>query len=203
MFPANAKAAQTVQDGCGEASGFAELRVDVKRVEIAGETVQSGLFLCRLFFHDFVWVALRRFMCLCRGAAVAALLLAAEVSGAADKYRTLIVEYFLPRLGVLCYGAVYDEASRALVDNFHELGYRDQLGFGRDGELADFQVLFAVQQHAWVEVRYDIVEREGGFGVEWGYDTECGYDLEVLVAFVDEGEVGAFGTNSEVCNDMS
>jgi hypothetical protein len=55
-----------------------------------------------------------------------------------------------------------------------------------------------VEEHAWVEVGDDLVKREGGLSVEWRDDTECGDYLEVLVAFVDKGEVGALGANSKV-----
>jgi len=44
-----------------------------------------------------------------------------------------------------------------------------------------------VQEHARVEVGDDVIEVEGRFGVERWDDAEGGDDLEVLVAFVDEG----------------
>jgi hypothetical protein len=55
-----------------------------------------------------------------------------------------------------------------------------------------------VEEHARVEVWYDFVKGEGGFSVEGRNDTKGGDDLEVLVAFVNEGEVGALCANAKV-----
>jgi hypothetical protein len=55
-----------------------------------------------------------------------------------------------------------------------------------------------VEEHARVEVGDNVVEVEGGFGVEGWDDTEGGDDLEVLVAFVDKGEVGPFGADTKI-----
>jgi hypothetical protein len=57
-----------------------------------------------------------------------------------------------------------------------------------------------VKEHARVKVRHNLVEREGRFGVERRNYTECRNDLEVLVAFVDEGKIGALGSNTQVWN---
>jgi hypothetical protein len=137
-------------------------------------------------------------VCPCGGAAVCALLLAAKVARATDKHGALVVKDFLARLCILCYAAVDDESSGALVHNLDELGDSDEFSFGRDGELADLEELLAVEEHARVEVWYDFVKGEGGFSVEGRNDTKGGDDLEVLVAFVNEGEVGALCANAKV-----
>jgi hypothetical protein len=84
------------------------------------------------------------------------------------------------------------------VDDFDELGDRDELGFGGDGELADLEELLAVEKHAGIEVGDDVVEVEGRFGVEGRNNTECGDDLEVLITLVDEGKVASLCANTEV-----
>jgi hypothetical protein len=131
-------------------------------------------------------------------AAVCALLLTAKVAGAADEDCGLVVEDLFAGLGVLCDGAVNHEAGGALVDDFDELGDRDELGFGGDGELADLEELLAVEKHAGIEVGDDVVEVEGRFGVEGRNNTECGDDLEVLITLVDEGKVASLCANTEV-----
>jgi hypothetical protein len=55
-----------------------------------------------------------------------------------------------------------------------------------------------VEEHARVKVGYDFVEAEGWLGVEGRNDTERGNDLEVLITFVDEGQVGTLGADTEV-----
>lgn len=187
-----------MEDRSVEAADLAERRVNVQRVEVAGETVQGCLFLCGFLLDDSIRCALRGFMCLCRCASVRALFVAAKVSRAADKHGALVVEDFLACLGVLCDGAVDDEAGGAFVDDFDELGDGDERGGCGEGEFAQLKVLFAVEEHAGVEVGHDVVEGEGGIGVEGGDDAEGGDNLEVVVAFVDEGEVGAFCADAEI-----
>jgi hypothetical protein len=115
MFPTDAEAAKPVQDGCRETSSFAELRVDVERVQVAGETVQRCLFFGGALFHDCVGATLRRLVGLCCGAAVTSLLLTTEVSGAADEDCALVVEDVLSSLRIFGCGAVDDETSLASV----------------------------------------------------------------------------------------
>lgn len=137
-------------------------------------------------------------MRLCRGAAVAALLLAAEVARSSDEDGGLVVEDDLASLCVLGLGAVDDEAGGALVDDFDEFRNCDELGFCGDGEFADLEELLAVEEHAGVEVGDDFVEGEGRFCVEGWDHTKGGDDLEVLVALVDEGKIGALRSNTKV-----
>ena len=49
-----------------------------------------------------------------------------------------------------------------------------------------------MQQHHGVEIRDYGADVEGGRGGEGRDDAKCRQDLEVVVAFVDEWEVGAF-----------
>jgi len=56
-----------------------------------------------------------------------------------------------------------------------------------------------VKKHTRIKVGDDVVEVEGCFGVEGWDDTKGGNDLKVLVTFVNEGKIGALGTDSEVC----
>jgi hypothetical protein len=57
-----------------------------------------------------------------------------------------------------------------------------------------------VKQHAWVKVGNNLVKRERRLRVEGRNDTESGDNLEVLVAFIDEGEIGTLGTDTKVWN---
>jgi hypothetical protein len=60
-----------------------------------------------------------------------------------------------------------------------------------------------VEEHHGGEVGDDVVEGVGGDGVELGDDAEGGVDLEVVVGFEDEGEVGSFGADTEVCGELA
>lgn len=150
-----------MQDGCGEAADLAEDGVDVERVEVTGETVEGCLLLGGLLLDGGVWCALRWLMGLCGSAAVAALLLAAEVARAADEDCAFVVEDLLTGVCVLGGRSVDHEASGALVDDLDELGDGDELGLGGDGELVDLEELLAVEKHAWVKVGDDLVKAEG------------------------------------------
>jgi hypothetical protein len=190
--------AQAVQDGCVEAADLAELRVNVQWVQVAREAVDGGLLLRRLLLNDDVGGALWGLMGLGRRTTLATLLLAAEVAGAADEDGALVVENLLASVRVLGDGTIDDKTSSTLVNNLDKLGDSDKLGLGGNGEFADLKELLTVKQHARVEVGHNLVEREGRLGVEGGNHTESGDDLEVLVAFVDKGEIGTLGTNAEV-----
>lgn len=72
---------------------------------------------------------------------------------------------------------------------------------GGDGKLFEFEVLLAVEEHAHVEVRDDVFHGVGRFGEVSRYYAESREDLEIVGAFVDEGEVVAFGAEAEVVED--
>ena len=198
MLPANTEAAQAVKNGRREAASLAELRVDVERVQVTGETVDSSLLLSSLLLDNNVWVTLGRRVYLGGGTTVCALLLSTEVARAPDEDGALIVKDVLTGLCVLSDGAIHNKSSSALIHDFDELGDGDELRFRGNGELADLKELLAVQEHAGVEVGHDVGEVEGSFGVKWWDDTKSGDDLKVVGAFVDEREIGALGTDSEV-----
>ena len=67
---------------------------------------------------------------------------------------------------VLGLAAIDHKSCRTLVDDLDELGVCDEFGLGRDGELADLEELLTVKEHARIEVGDNVVEVEGGFGVE-------------------------------------
>ena len=58
-----------------------------------------------------------------------------------------------------------------------------------------------MQETTIVEVREEVFEFPGLFGEVGWYHTEGWEDLEGFVLFEDEGEVGAFGSYSEVVED--
>lgn len=198
VLAADAKGAQAVQDGRGEAADLGEHGVDVQWVEVAREAVDGGLLFGRLLLDDGVRCALGRLVALCRCATVAALLLAAEVASAADEDCALVVENLLAGFGVFGDRAVYNEAGCALVDDLDELGNGNEFGFGRDGEFSDLEILLSVKKHAGVEVGDNVVKAEGCLGVKrWDY-TKCGNDLEILITLKDEWKVGALCANTKV-----
>lgn len=83
------------------------------------------------------------------------------------------------------------DSGLTLVDHVHQVGIRHQCPFCGD-RLADLEVLLAVQEHHGVEVGDDGGDVERWGCAEGGDDAEGWEDLEVFVAFVHEGEVGAF-----------
>lgn len=200
VLTGDTKAAQAVENRGRETTDFAELRVDVEGVEVAGETVDSGLLFCCALLDNGVWGALGRGVDLGCCTTVAALLRATKVAGTTDEDRALVVEDFLTSLCILGHAAVYDKTSSALVNNLDQLWYSDEVGFGGNGELADLEVLLSVKKHARVEVGDDLIEGEGRLGVERRNDTKGRDDLEVLVALVDEWEISALRANSKVCH---
>ena len=72
----------------------------------------------------------------------------------------------------------------------------DEVRLGRDGKGADFEELLAVEDHVGGEVGDDVGEGVGSFDVEGGDDAEGGEGLEVVGAFEDVVEVGAFGADA-------
>lgn len=203
MLSRDAEEAQSVQNRHLEATHLAELRVNVQGVTVPRESVQRRLLLCRLLLDDGIGRALRRLVHGGSRAAVSPLGVSTERARPADEHGGLVVEDFLAGGGIDGGGALDDDAGGALVHDLDELGVGDELGGGGDGVFADFEELLAVEEHHGGEVGDDVVEGVGGDGVELGDDAEGGVDLEVVVGFEDEGEVGSFGADTEVCGGLA
>ena len=203
MLAGDAHGAEAVEDGDLEAADLAEGWVDVERVAVAVETVQSGLILAGLLLDDGVGLAGRRLVGGdgVGGAGGCGLGRATEAAGAADEHGGLVVEELLAVGGVLGGEAHDDDGGVALVDHVDELGVRNGLGRGGDGVFADLEVLLTVEEHHGGEVGDQVVEVPGGSGVEPGDNTEGRDGLEVLVVLIDEREVSALGTEGDVVED--
>lgn len=70
----------------------------------------------------------------------------------------------------------------ALVHDLQQLGLGDDLAGSGDRELANLEVLLAVEKHHGAEVWNEGIVREGGFDIKLGDDTVGGKDLKVLSA---------------------
>ena len=147
MFARDAKRTETVQDGSFEAADFGEFGVDVEWIPVAVEAVERGLFVGCFFFDDDVWVAGRRLIGGRRGATISTLGRNPEATAAAHEERHFIVEEVLAGLGVFGGVAVDLDGGVAFVEDLDELRVVGDGGGGGDGEVADLEVLFAVQDH--------------------------------------------------------
>lgn len=158
---------------------------------IATQPVDASLLLERVLLDDNVRRAPRWLVRRGAGAAVGGLLLPAKPTAATEEDGRLVVKDVLARLGVGRRDAVLDDGRVALVYDLNELGLGNQAARGRHRVLADFEVLFAVQQHHGAEVGHERVEGERGLGVK-GWDDAVGReDLEVfgsLTASLEESE---------------
>lgn len=90
-------------------------------------------------------------------------------------------------------GADGDDGCGTFIYDVDEFRVADEGAFGGNGVVFDLEELFAVEEHHGGEVGDEVGVAEGGLGVERGNDAEGGEGAEVVVAFVDEREVGAFG----------
>ena len=135
------------------------------------------------------------------GTTVLGLLVAVKATGATEEDDHLVVEDVLAGLGVLGGDAGADNGRVALVDDVEELGAGDETSGRGDGELADLEVLLAVEEHHGVEVGDEGVVAEGGLGGEGGDDTVGWEDLEVLGTLEDVLELVGLGTNTQVVED--
>lgn len=202
MLARNAKEAQSVQDRHFEPADFAELGVDVQRISVARETVDSGLFFGGLLLDHSIRRALRRLMYSGCGTTVSALGVSAKLARAPDEYGALVVENLLAGVCVDGGRALDDDAGGPFIHNLDKLGVCDELSLSGDGVFPYFKELLAVQEHHGGEVGNDVVQVVGGHGVELRDDAEGWVNLEIFVVFEDEGEIGAFGANSEVWSDV-
>ena len=192
-----------MEDGDLEAADLAEGRVDVERVAVAVEAVESGLVVAGLLLNDSVGLASWRLVGGdgAGGAGGGGLGRATEASRATDEHGGLVVEELLAVGGVGGCEAHDDDGSVALVDHVDELGVGEGLGRGGDGVLADLEVLLTVEEHHGGEVGNEVVEVPWGRGVEPGDNTESRDGLEVLIVLIDEREVSALGTEGDVVED--
>lgn len=116
------------------------------------------------------------------GTTILGLLVAVEATGATEEDGHLVVEDVLTGLGVLGGDAGADNGGVALVDDVEEFGARHETTARGNGELADFEVLLAVEEHHGIKVGDDGVVAEGGLGGEGRDDTVGWENLEVLSA---------------------
>lgn len=128
-------------------------------------------------------------------------LLAAKTTASTEEDSHLVVKHILAGGGINSGDGVLCDGGVALVDDLKKAAARDELGVCGDGELADLEVLLAVEEHHGGEVGDDGVVVEGHLGVEGGDDAKGGDDLEVVGAFKDVLEVGALGSDAEVVED--
>lgn len=204
MLGGDAEGAEAVEDGGGEAGHLGKVRVDVERVGVAAEAVEGRLLFGGGLVDDDVGGARGGRFVGGRGGGgarlrvVARRLGPAEAPAASEEEGHLVVEDVGAAAGVLGGDAVGDDGGGALVDDVEELGVVDDAGGGGDGELADFEVLFAVEEHDGVEVGDELREVRGEVGGEGGDHAVGREDLEVGGAFVHEGQVGALGAETEV-----
>lgn len=119
----------------------------MQRIPVTGETVNGGeLFAC-LLFDNCVRLAFGRSVDSARSTTVGTLLAPAEPTGTAHKSRGFVVEDFFAGGFVFGDATADDRGCFAFVLDFYELGVGDESCFGWDGEGADFEVLFAVEEH--------------------------------------------------------
>jgi hypothetical protein len=55
-----------------------------------------------------------------------------------------------------------------------------------------------MEEHARIEVWYNVVEVEGRFRVEGWYNTKGRDDLEILITFVNKGKVSSLRANTKI-----
>lgn len=122
------------------------------------------------------------------GAAVGGLLLAVKAAGAAEEDGHLVVKDLLARLGNGGGDARLDDRGLALVDDLEEAALGDEVGARGDGELADLEVLLAVEKGHGVEVGDNLVVGEANVGGHGGDDAVGGEELEVLGTLAVEGQ---------------
>jgi hypothetical protein len=147
MLGSNAEEAQSVQDGYFEATHGRESWVDMQRVTITAQSVQSGLFLGSLFLGDSVRSPLRWRIRHCSGASVLHGSWAAKATRSPNKDGGFVVEDIFAGALVLRNLASDNDASVAFVDHVDEGWVRNKCGLGWNGELSDFEVLLSVEQH--------------------------------------------------------
>lgn len=114
------------------------------------------------------------------GAAVGGLLLAVKAAGAAEEDGHFVVKDLLARLGNGGGDGRLDDGGLALVDGLEQAALGHEVGARGHGELADLEVLLAVEQRHGVEVGDNLVVGEADVGRHGGNDTVGGEKLEVL-----------------------
>lgn len=138
---------------------------------IATQAVNTSLLLRRLLLDDNVGRPTGRLVRRSAGTPVGWLLLSAKAAAAAKEDGRFIVEDVLARLSVDRSDAMLDNGRVALVHDLDELGLGNQASRGRHGVLADFEVLFAVQEHHGVEVGHQRIKGEWSLSVKGRDDT--------------------------------
>lgn len=122
-------------------------------------------------------------------AAILTLLGPVEATAAADKGRHFAVEDVLASLLVDGGEGGLDDGGVALVNNFDELAAGFEGAARRERELADLEVLLAVEEHHGREVGDYVAKVKRHFGGEDGDDAKSREHLEVLSSFTVDDRV--------------
>lgn len=200
MLPTDPERRQSMQNRLLEPSHRRELGIDMQRIPVSHQAIQRRKIRTGLLLDDLIGRTVRRIVRCRRSPAIRRLLRAAEAATTADEGDAFVVEDFLPR-SVSRGVTTADKGGVALVDDFDKVSCAVQGAGGRDGPLLNFEVLFAVQQHALIVVGNDVFEVVGGGGVVGGHDAEGGEDHEVVCAFENERQICPLGSDAEVVED--
>lgn len=194
----NTERAETVENGLLEATHLGKRGVNVQGacavlakglhikqrvgnlLVVTAQTVDGGLVGVDVLLVDMVGGALGGHVGGRGSAAVGRLLLAVKAASTAKEDGHLVVEDLLASLGNGGGDARLDDGGLALVDGLEEAALGHQVGARGDRELADLEVLLAVEQRHGVEVGDNLVEGEADVGRHGGNDTVGGEKLEVL-----------------------
>ena len=109
-----------MQDRLVKATHSSEARVNVQRVQVAAQAVQSSLRLASLLFHNLVGRTRRRLVGCRSVATVTACLLAAKATRATDERRHLVLKHRLARGLVHRCGERRHSSSLALVKHLND-----------------------------------------------------------------------------------
>jgi len=182
-----------------KASNSGHVGVNVERVPVARETVEGSLVLAGLLSDNVVGLAAGGLVGGSGGTAIGTLLLSAKVASTADEHGELVDADVIAVL-VNSLDSNGGNASLTLVEDINNIGGGDQLAVGGEG-LDDLEVLLTVEEHHGVERGEDLAKGNRVHGSERGDDTEGGDGAESLVVLVNEVQVLATGTDSEVVQD--
>lgn len=199
VLTGNTERAETVEDWDIEPTNGSHFGVNVEGVPVTRETVESSLILGGLLLNNKVGLAGGDLVGSGGGTTVSSVLLASEATGATDEHSEL-VDADIVALLVGGLDSDGDNAALALVEDVDDVGGRGQLAAGGEGA-DDLEVLLTVEKHHGVERGEDVAEGNGVHGGEGGDDTESGDGAEGLVVLVDEVEISALSTDTEVVED--